>query len=126
MGGSIFTVGAPQVGLDEATRRALSQLNTEHTEVRRVEAACKKLGLKPSVPIIKKPDCVAHVGIPDKNVAIIVRKTVEAAFHEQHYKRWKGRGWELMIVTHRQTQLMTDEQLTEQLRSALKSLGKIR
>lgn len=122
---SIFTTGSPYVGVDESTRRALAQLNLDHQEVRRVKAACDSLGLK-TVPRVHKHNVAAHLGIPDKKVAIIVRKTVETAFHEQNYRKWKEHGWELLIVTHRQTQLVTDEQLADHLRSALKSLGKLK
>lgn len=125
-GGSIFSTGAPAVGLDESTRRSLAQLNMDHLEVRRVVAACKKLGLKVAAPIVQKPNAVAHIGIPDKKVAIVIRKTVESSFREEHYNKWKDKGWELMIVTHRQTQMVTDDQLAEQLHIALQSLGKVK
>ena len=125
MAESIFAIGGPYIGVDESTRRALSQLNTDHPEVVRVDSACKKLGLKTALRVHKQ-NVYAHIGIPDKKVAILVRKCLEAAYHEAIYKKWKSHGWDLLAVTHRQTQMLTDEQLVEHLKVALKETGKIK
>src|SRR5262245_50500215 len=122
---SVFDGEAPIVGIDEPTRRALSQLNIGHREVQRILDACRKIGLKP-ITRVHKPDVCAHVGIPSLKVAIVSRKTIEQAFKEQNYNRWKAHGWNLLIATHRQTQLLTDDQLAEHLKEALRQLGKIK
>lgn len=122
---SIFAVGGPYVGVDQSTRRALGQLDLEHQEVLRIVAACKELGLKPETPVWKNDVC-SHVGIPDRKVAIVARKSMDSAYYDLTYRKWANHGWDLLAVTHRQTQMLTDAQLTAHLKSAMRELGKSR
>lgn len=122
---SVFAVGGPHVGVDESTRRAIGQLNLEHPEVGRILAACGRLGLGAVSPAFK-PDVCAHIGIPSKKVAIVTRKAMDQSFYELNYSAWKRHGWEMVAVTHRQTHMLTDEQLLAHLKAALQQLGKMR
>jgi hypothetical protein len=98
-------------------------MDLDNRELARVIIACKKLGLKPACPVYKN-DCAAHVGIPSKKIAFYVREKVELSRYANEYKKWAGHGWTMMRVSHQQLRILTDDQIVEHLREALKVTGK--
>jgi hypothetical protein len=120
---SVFVGHEPYVGVDESTRRALGQMDLDHQQLHRVLAAAKKLGVKAVSPAFRT-DCAAHVGFPSKKIALYVREKVELARYAVEYEKWKAHGWKMLRVSHGQLRILTDEQIVEHLKVALKSLGK--
>jgi hypothetical protein len=120
---SVFVAHEPYVGVDESTRRALGQMDLEHPQLHRVLAAARVLGIKAKSPIFQK-DCAAHVGFPSKKVALYVREKVELARYAVEYEKWKAHGWKMFRVSHHQLRMLTDEQIVNHLREALKEVRK--
>jgi len=122
-GGLAFQTKNPPEGIDDATRRALCQLDVSVDHVVRLIKACERLGLKPDAPVYKQ-GAVAHVGIPSHKVAIHAQHYTETGKIIKSRSAWERHGWKLLSITARQIARMTDDEIAEQLKMALAELGK--
>jgi hypothetical protein len=123
--GFAFQIKNPPVGLTDSTRRALGQLDIGTEPILRLAAACRKLKFVVESPVYKS-DCVAHVGIPKLMTAIYVRNHFETGRLSKARTLWEKHGWNMLAITTRQLDSMTDGDLVEQLRRALVQLGKVK
>jgi hypothetical protein len=99
----------------------MGQLDLANPQVVRIVEACKKLGLEPESPI-SFPDCVTHVGLRKQKIAFYLRKAIEYSLFTREYKKWKAHGWEMLRTSYRQLEMLTDEQVVEHLRGALREM----
>jgi len=122
---SIFMARGPYLGVNESTRRALGQMDLDNEYVERIIGAVKRLGLKPASPCYME-DVAAHVGIPSLKISFFMRHVLETAAVTEARKKWGRHGWISIPISHRQMEPLTDEQLSDQLHVALKSMGKLK
>ena len=120
-----FRIAGEPRGLTERIRRAIGQADVGVEPIRRLIASVERLKLKPKFPVYLT-DAWAHVGIERLKIAIYTKEHLEYGKVAFERRQWEGHGWTLIAISHRQINLMSNEDLTEQLRLALVELGKLK
>jgi hypothetical protein len=96
-------------------------MNVRAPHVQKVLACVKRLKLKHTCPAYQE-DCLAHIGLTDHKIAFYIRHEIKSLSGLR--ERWEAHGWRLIHVTPSCADSATDEQLDDQLREALKVMGR--
>jgi hypothetical protein len=92
--------------------------------IQRVIEVAKKLKLNAETPAYKK-DCWAHIKIETNKIAIYIKESLELSKIGRERELWEKHGWMMLAVSSRKLEQLTDDQLMEHLREAVRWHGKV-
>lgn len=116
----LFHSKDPFPGANKRTAHSLSLIN-DSPAAARVEDALRKLRIAYKKPFWKH-DIWAHVGIPRLRICIMVVEVNDRARMERFRNLWKGHHFLMFYVRTSDMDKLTDAEIADSLRSAIKEV----
>lgn len=119
----VFQMRFPGPEISTSVKRSLGAMDLQNKTLLRIKAACERLKLKCEIPFYL-PTCYAHICIPSKKLAIWMRQSRDSAQFKKIKDSFDGTGWQVFLITTRQIDQITDDDLTAQLGDAVRGMSK--